>query len=401
MSYVRLNIADKSQTINGEAHGYLGDALVAALTAEPETVEELGLALARFIKPQSDSSPLAGFREGENFEPYDAGVVVIDLAARVVAADSSYSQSSAEGSFRVQSEFAEEDFYVPYRLADDWLFVYSIPEYEGVCQRRREARLAIEPIDAREVLYGRRLLEFIARECFEARDSNDEELFTKIHAKWLMTAREDLRGTTPRDVLLEKQDFIDFDLHSRALQWSFTKECPLPLPVSSNAYRFSGFGTQEIVVYYDLVRYLLGECFEDARKGFPLDAEIESLEKLKTAWLNAPNRDYDGRKPSHIIESERQRMNLTMSATEYVIDEDCEFCEAMAIDFDMPMFWHLDGCNMDEGFEFSFDKTREEFEAEEGRREEFNREFERDWKAGKYNEPLDESLIDFDGETPF
>ena len=89
MSYVRLNIIDQTQTINDEVHGYFADALVAALTAEPETVEELGAALARFIKPQSEGSPFAGFREGEDFEAYDAGVVVIDLVARVVAADSS------------------------------------------------------------------------------------------------------------------------------------------------------------------------------------------------------------------------------------------------------------------------------------------------------------------------
>lgn len=403
MSYVRLNITDQTQTINDEVHGYFGDALVAALTAEPETVEELGSALARFIKPQREGSPFALFREEANFEPDDAGVVVIDLAARVVAADSSYSQPSAEGSFRVQSEFAEEDFYVPYRLSDEWLFVYSIPEYEGICQRRCDERLAVEPLDAREVLYGRALLEFIARECLTARDSSDEELFTKIHAKWLMAEREDLRGRTPREMLLEKQEFIDFELHSRALQWSFTKECPPPLSVSSKAYRFSGFGTQEIVVYYDMVRYLLGECCEQAGADISMEAAIERLEKLKAAWLNTPNRDYDGRRPAQIIEAERQRVNITLSAHEALIDEDCETCESLAAAFDVPMFWRLDGCNMSEGFEFSFDKTRAEFEAEERRREEFNRKFERDWKAGKYNEPLDESLLDFgDGdETSF
>ena len=46
-----------------------------------------------------------------------------------------------------------------------------------------------------------------------------------------------------------------------------------------------------------------------------------------------------------------------------IVDEDCEDCQALAEDFDTPMFWHLDGCNMHEGFEFSFYKTREEFEA--------------------------------------
>lgn len=150
-----------------------------------------------------------------------------------------------------------------------------------------------------------------------------------------------------------------------------------------------------------MVRYLLGECFEDARKGFSAAAEIEQLKKRKADWLNAVNRDYDGRRPSHMIEMERGRVNLTMSAKEYVIDEDCEWCEAMAVEFDTPMFWHLDGCNMDDRFEFSFYKTRMEFEEEERRREEFNREFDRDWKAGKYDEPLDESLIDFGDESPF
>src|SRR5205085_12601589 len=125
------------------------------------------------------------------------------------------------------------------------------------------------------------------------------------------------------------------------------------------------------------------------------------LDRLKAAWLNALNRDYDGRRPSHIIESERRRVNLNMSATEYVIDEDCEVCETLAVEFDTPMFWHVDGCNMDEGFEFSFCKTRDEFEAKQREWEKFNEEFESDLKAGKYNESPDESLIDFDDDASF
>jgi hypothetical protein len=403
MSYVRVNITDQTQTIHDDVHGYFGDALIAALTAEPESVEELGVALARFIKPQSDGSPFERFKQGGDFEPYDAGVVVIDLAARVVASDSSYSQASAEGSLHVQSDFAEKEVYVPYRLSKDWTFVYSIPEYEGICAGRREEWLAVEPLDAREVLYGRALVEFIARECFEARGSNDEELFTKIGAKWLMTARDDLRGRTPREVLLERQDFIDFDLHSRSVQWSFTKECPPPLPLDSNAYRFAGFGTHEAVLYYELIRHLLGECFARAGDFTSMDAEVERLGRLAKDWLDAPDAESYGRTPAQIIESERKRVNLVVSAHESIIDEDCEVCQALSEDFDTPMFWHLDGCNMDEGFEFSFYKTREEFAEEEREREEFNREFERDWKAGKYEKPFSESLIDSgdDDGTPF
>lgn len=401
MSYIRLNISDAAQAINGEVHGSFGDAVIAALTAEPETIDELGLALARFIKPQSDLSPFVWFQKGESFEPDDAGVAVIDLAARMVAIESSYSQPSAESNVRIAGDFSEDGVFIPYRLSDDWLCVYSIIEYEGVSAKRRAEHLALAPLDGREVLYGRALLEFIVRELFAARDSDDDGLFTEAHAKWLMTPREDLRGQTPREALLAKQDFIDFDLHSRSLQWSFTGACPPPLPRNSNAYTYAGFGTHEIVLYYELVRCLLEECFARLRadKEFSLNTAVEHLERLKTAWLATPSRgDYSGRAPSQIIESERRRVNLTMSAAEYMIDEDCDFCQAMAEAFDTPTFWHLDGCNMDDRFEFSFHRTRAEFEAERKQWEEFNLEFDRDWKEGKRDQSLDGSPIPLDDD---
>ncbi|CAN5864008.1 hypothetical protein BH20ACI4_BH20ACI4_18560 [soil metagenome] len=94
-------------------------------------------------------------------------------------------------------------------------------------------------------------------------------------------------------------------------------------------------------------------------------------------WLNNPNGEFSGRKPADIIESERRRVNLTMSAHECVIDEDCDVCQMMAADFiDTPMFWGLDGSQMEyDRFEFSFFKTRAEWEEEQKRYEEFNREF--------------------------
>ena len=49
---------------------------------------------------------------------------------------------------------------------------------------------------------------------------DEEDLLTLIHAKWLVTPRDDLRGQSPREVLLAKRESIDFDLHSRELQWS-------------------------------------------------------------------------------------------------------------------------------------------------------------------------------------
>jgi len=118
-----------------------------------------------------------------------------------------------------------------------------------------------------------------------------------------------------------------------------------------------------------LVRHLLGESFENGV------TDVETLEKIAGEWLNTPQEDFSGRTPSAIIESERLRINLTVSAHECVIDDDCEMCRMMALDFiDTPIFWHLDGSHMEyDRFEFSFFKTREEWEEEQRQYEEFSR----------------------------
>jgi hypothetical protein len=62
-----------------------------------------------------------------------------------------------------------------------------------------------------------------------------------------------------------------------------------------------------------------------------------------------------------------------------------------------PTFWHLDGCNMDDGFAFSSCLTLEEWEAENRRREEFDRKFNREWEERQQRiargEIVDEPLI--------
>ncbi|MBI3650827.1 MAG: hypothetical protein HY231_07230 [Acidobacteria bacterium] len=669
MSYIRLNIIDQHQAINGEVHGSEGDAIVAALAAEPETIDELALAFSRFTQnrearrhqdhalprtqdhapsvqdretlltqddaaltqdhassltqgdaprltlrdeslplAQDDSLPLArndaaslahhhespfrGFANYENLEPSDAGVVIIDLAARLVAVDSSYSQPAAQGAIRLcigdktwqqsthphdektHEDFSDQDekiqenftdqgekthrdcaddqnemmhenfinqdekthgdcandqneksqkhfkdkkthhpfadypterfgegetlshpqttrnteadfdaelfnndgafldeaaiaFYaddapdddapdeiaIPYRLSDDWLFVYSIPEYESLCYQRREARLARQPLEARAVLYGKPLLEFIAREGLAARqlfaesgnataaeetfaqaeqsenlssDNNEEtlaydneiremiaaisnpaesvseaqwEIISAIHAKWWMTQRPDLQGKTPREVLLAKHDFIDSDLHSRQLQWSFTNQCPPPLSTSSRAYLYGGFGRHEIVVYYDLVRHLLHECFAylQTQKELSTNALSEFLEQTKTFWLAMPSRDYSGKIPARYIELERLRIPFAMSAQEAIIDEDCPLCRMSEI-FDTPGFWHLDGSHMDNRFEFSFYASLEEWQAEQQEWEESSKRFERDWQARNEKPSPDKALNRLDDD---
>lgn len=258
--------------------------------------------------------------------------------------------------------------------------MYSIIEYEGVRKGRRAERASVEPLDARPVLYGA-VTEFIVKECLAARASNSEDPIAEIHARWLMTPRDDLRGQSPRDVVLMKREFIDFDLYSRELQWTFVGEPAPCLPHDSTAYRFAGFGTHEVVVYYDMVRLLLSECWKRVSEetNVPVAEEVARLELIKADWLERPEPEFSGKRPAYVLECERKRLPLIMSAKEAVIDEDCPVCQAVGEEF-MPMFWHLDGCNMDDDFPFSFYRTRAEWEEAERRRKAFNEEFNRQWK---------------------
>lgn len=384
MSCVRFNISDRERTIHGDLHGSMTTPLIASLTAEPETVEEFETALHRYVKSESDWPPLHCFREHEDLEPYDAGIVVIDLAGRTIGYETTYSYPSREGSVRVPSEYADDndDVYIPYRLPDDWQFVETMPCYEGMRDLRREERSKRPGFDARPIMFGRPLIAHIVNAIEAAPDLDTEDLFADIHASWLMTKRNDLRDRTPREILFEKQDFIDFDLHTRSLQWSFTKVCPPGLSKTSFAYINAGFGTHEWVLYYDLIRHLLADTAERRKAGAARDieSEIERLSKVRDLWLRSPDSESWGRLPLDVIDLERRRINMTATAQEILIDENCPCCVALAEDFDTPMFTHLDGCNMDDRFEFSYFATLEEYEEDIRRREEFNREFDRKYK---------------------
>lgn len=398
MSYIKVNISDKDSAVSGDIHGSMTDQLIAALTAEPETITEFETALERFVKTESDWKPLRGFSKHEDLEPYDAGIVAIDLRGRVVGYDTTYSIPSREGGVKVPREFADghEDIYIPYRLPGDWLFVKSIPAFEGSRARMREEREKNFPYDARPILYGRLLLKFIAEEVAAADlDSID---YSEIHARWLMEPRSELRGKSPRDIFFEKQKFIDYDLHSRSTQWSFTKVCPPPLDTESFAYKNAGFGTHEWVMHYYLVRHLMYDCVEQRETygSFEIDAEIDRLKSVRDVWLRTPDPESSGRVPLAIIDHERIRKNLTVSAQEALIDENCPCCVAMAEDFDTPMFSFIDGCNMDDRFEFSPYKTRDEWEAEQRRWEEFNKEYNEKLK----NKPDSAAWFE-DTEEPF
>lgn len=385
MSEIQLNVLDAGRAISGKIHASVADSAVAALSSEPETIDELQDAMARFIEPDGGGRPFDTFYDGAITTPWDAGIIFIDLAARVVAVESTYSMPAPEGQVSYHNGKQATRVNLPYCVPDDWLFVDSIDEYDLVRDGRLTGRMADQPFDARPVLYGM-VVKFIVEQCLAARDARADDPVTEIHARWLSTPRDDLHAKSPREILLAKREFIDIDLQSRELQWSFLDRPAPPLKQDSAAYRCAGFGTHEVVTYYNLVRHLLTECWNHVcEKGGIRPGEEEArLEQVKTEWLERPDPEFGGRSPAHIMECERRRIPLIMSAEEIDVEDDCPLCKAMAEDY-RPTFWHLEGSDMDDGFAFSFHLSAADWEDEERSRRQFDEEFEREWKQRNKN----------------
>lgn len=407
MSQIAMTVIDARGAVHGTPHGSFTDRAVAALAAEPETIAEFEMALRRF--PDGDRNhPLAGWQVGICEEPYDAGICMIDLPARIVFLESTYSHAGHHGSVLCRCE--DKEFFASYHVAEDWMFSQNTLGWRAEAEAARRRHLAEKLIVTRQVLYGA-VCPFLVDECFAARNESGtsadwtppeawalhalperatknnrltiEDGIAEIHARWLMTPRADLNDRSPREVLLARHDHINSDLSDRCHQWSITGECPQPLSRDSAAYRHAGFGTHEMVAYYELVRYLAWECWSRVvePQGAPKQAapnrekEVRHLEQATQDWLNSPNvEDFSGTTPALVIENERRRIPWVVSGKDAMVDDDCPLCQMLA-ESAGPVFCHLDGCNNDIDFPFSWHATREEWEEEQREWAELDRKF--------------------------
>jgi len=260
-----------------------------------------------------------------------------------------------------------------------------------------EANLALEQVDA-----SRLTDEEISPKTWPGQERSASPFYDtlkQIHAAWLLTPRDDLGGACPREIALDRRAHLMCDLQSRCEQWSLLGACPSGLEKSSHAFRYGGFGTHELVKYDDLVRELLWSCWEQLIElaqspkvghrpesftdGDFLTTEVPRLERLREAWLDAPDPECHGRTPRAIIDRERARLPESMSGHDAMIDPDCPCCQMMG-EMSGPWFWHLDGSGMDDEFAFDLYRgTREECEEEQRDWEEHARRFDAEWSDRK------------------
>jgi hypothetical protein len=401
MSRMTVTIMDQQRALHGRPRQELAEWLVAALTAEPESIVELAAALQRF-PATIRRDPFSNWLAGACDEPAEAGLCLIDLPGRLVVWQADEPLRAGRNGLQVQSRSTQ----LAAALSDDWQWLDSAEGWRERSQQRRAQR--VPPQDVRPVLYER-VLEHIAQQLLDAAEgrlqldgsSLDREpvsadhgqhvadQIAEIHARWLLTPLDELRGRAPRDVLLEHLEHLDADLHERADQWSQQGQCPPGLDRESTAYRCGGFTTAEVVLYYRLVRRLVQTGWDAV---FPVTADADNaatpdsnrisrqelvrlLRAAQQRWMqNTEHEGLCGESPARIIDLYRRRIPWTVSPDKAIIDHDCPLCRMAFEEHSGPLFWHLDASGFDADFAFSLYQTRDEYQEECRRMEEFHRE---------------------------
>jgi hypothetical protein len=451
MSEVKLVIRDVNEDRSGIVHGSVADCVIAALSADPVSITELDAAVDRFTLESPVRGHFPHFRHRLDTEPWDAGLVVIDLAARLVVIDSTYSTPRKQG-IVTRCNVANIEggqVHLRYRMSDEWMFLSEATNWQGIARIRRQQQADQPEIDLHEIFYGEPMLRFIINGCrkqfahrdeiakqvrlewierrrrwnvrFATETQPDPESLTMhdlaheedptediehriyygtirdIHADWLMTPCPELNDQLPRAVMLRDRDRLSGDMSDREDQWSILERCPPGISPESHAFQFSGFNTNEIVMYYDYVREVAWSCWDrlrtmsdDELKSLAAPqtameeftrAEVKRLREVGDDWLDAPWDEDPMRTPRGIINLERRRQ--PNGGQFHPIDPDCSCCQELAA---MPGigFWHMDGCNMDDLFAFGYHyDTIEEWEKNQEDYRELSDQMDEEWKLAK------------------
>jgi hypothetical protein len=334
MTMCRLIVQTPEGVWQGEVGSWTGLVVLAALSAEPETFREVAEAVRRY-QPEHrlfDHPQHAAGAEVVAGEPW----CLVDLRGRTVVAGPGFELPDPRGAYEADADENAEGFPIVWLdTPADWLFQEASEGWLEVVAVRAAARASAVRVDARAVLFGRPLLEHQAERVLAAvapgavDESSQQQRTRTIHADWLMMPRADLGGSTPREVLLADRERIVWDMEHRAEQWSRQRYPAPALPAESMAHRLGGFGTIEVVLYFDLVRALLAEAWErvgeEPRPAQPI--LVEQLAEYRDRWLQEPSESSGPfLLPAALIASERRRMPVTSEGSH--LDCNCPICQA-------------------------------------------------------------------------
>ena len=279
--------------------------LIAALSADPETLSEAADAARRFGAPAdlfhrwrraTRQALLAGPRPPTPFH-------WIDLAARRLAFS-----CLPLPPWRGMVRYDRDADWSPYRISREWSrttdWERAAWESDAGARRRRSWL-----IDHRRVLWGRacaeHLLRLAAKACRKtpSRDrcwdpcsattrGRRERLAEALHADWLTSPRDDLHGRSPRLYALRLHEHVEGDLRDRRRQWLRQMRRPRPIPGGSAAYVSGCFSSVEHAHYFQWVRMLALLAIRLAKGGRRWPARefrrgLLAMTQASRRWLQA------------------------------------------------------------------------------------------------------------------
>ncbi len=369
---IALRTREQMWVLRGDEYQAL--AALVPLVLEPETMSEFQAGLERL-------PAAAEAWRNRAVAASDLGVLesasswcLIDLAAHCVLAHD-WELPQFPGGY-----FPDDDLALPENERRT-VWIHIPPEWESgpagahwqeKLEQRRQSIVPPMRIDTRAVLFGPPLHAFLAKRVLATvrkggRPPDEDAIYTStkaIHVDWLMTSREDLGGRCPREVLFERQDFLDAEIQQRSFQWSIERKPPDPLSRDSASYRWAGFTSLEFIVYFDLVRALLAHAWTlvDAEPQMDQEELAALLPEYQDHWLTTPQSELDYHTPpGELMELARRRMPIT---EEMPLDDNCPICQEMAKHGDTPTFIGYDGHHLylEDEFAFSLSKDRIEWE---------------------------------------
>src|SRR5262245_37190737 len=198
MTGCRMIVRTPEGVWQGEVDSWTSLVVLAGLTAEPETFEEFAEALRRYQPDHCLFDESDGTGGLDSLAVPDEPWCLVDLVGRTVVAGSGFDLPEPRGAFEADDDDCPQGFPIVWLdTPADWLFRQADHDWQALVVSRARDRVAANRVDARAVLFGRCLLEHLAKGVLAAGSGAvDEETRLQqtrsIHAAWLMTERADL-----------------------------------------------------------------------------------------------------------------------------------------------------------------------------------------------------------------
>lgn len=273
-------VRDLERELRYELPSELVMALVAGLSGDPETIEELASNSRRFLGDRWHEEWLRDHQSSSRDRLCRDEDYGIDLPGRLIVHSARSPEPPRMASVSVSDAVREDPYLTEYHLSDEWEINCWKKSWREACEQRRESR-RVWLRDGRKILYEELSAGLIVAWRHETQMSNCGDasqtsltqlaesaqcklsdrslgsLISRIHARWLLTPIEGLQGRTPRDLLVDHVEHIGLDRGQRIDQSIATGRSFDELSSSSPAYTGPYIGPLELIFYHQLVETLI------------------------------------------------------------------------------------------------------------------------------------------------